>query len=902
MGTTFAPSHSNRTAAAVPLLLVCVCLLFASTRAETNSSDTTTTSPQLNIIKQPDACTEIIADGELVTRNSWVDCSFGSQTLNSTLDGEKTLLIALEPGGVFSLCTRQPFGKVFDDLSIQMWLYTPGNLDDVQLEIMYSLKADGLAYTSASASADFDKDFTEYDRSDMEDLETYSTESLESLVDVQSAIGNWSFVNKDLQEASKEDLARHHVPIYNRLSVRNVIDLPVTLIVDSLVLVKNDTEKHVFVTSLEQVRDSGCKVPHMRLPPEAEIEETFNSMLDVTEVKKQKSMIPVFAGVSSVLFIAAVTVLILSIVFRTQRLRHLYIPFDDLDFDKPPEVIGRGKFGYVLRAYYGGFPVATKLVLPSVGGYRAGAGGNMFEKKARAKESKGHTPVGVIEYVETQSNDDLMDDHDGGDARFRVNESVVHFTYGNDSGVTINSNLPSPTSSTQSVVLTLGSGDSASSTKSFIVGKSLKKEFEKEIRLLMKLRHPNIVTIMGVSKNPVTKDYVLVMERMSKGSLIDCLTNPTVDMEHELLMDVMKDITAGMAYLHNLKPPVLHNDLRAANVLIDENFTAKISDFGLSGRQNFISSSSKWPWTAPEILSGNQHSMQTDVYSFGVLLIEIYSRCRLKVSDMKLVIPNQAPAFSQALIRDCLNPNPKKRPSFKSIQERFSAQRCALNRSSSMIKTRNVMCAQLPANMAEDLKLGKTPSSTNYKCLTLFMSDIVGYTKMASQMSPEALTSMLNCFYHKLDNLVPKHNLFKIETIGDAYIAVGGILQDDDEDHCSRVVQFSEEALRAARETSIPGLTESSIKIRIGIHSGPCIGAVVGQLNPKFSLYGDTVNVVSRLESTGKAGFAHLSLAAAELLEKQNHALARNLQIRGQTELKGKGFMTTFWYNVRSIK
>ena len=136
MGTTFAPSHSNRTAAAVPLLLVCVCLLFASTRAETNSSDTTTTSPQLNIIKQPDACTEIIADGELVTRNSWVDCSFGSQTLNSTLDGEKTLLIALEPGGVFSLCTRQPFGKVFDDRNLdgqqdpgELGLLLPKRLD-----------------------------------------------------------------------------------------------------------------------------------------------------------------------------------------------------------------------------------------------------------------------------------------------------------------------------------------------------------------------------------------------------------------------------------------------------------------------------------------------------------------------------------------------------------------------------------------------------------------------------------------------------------------------------------------------------------------------------------------------------------------------------------------------------
>mmetsp|Transcript_3535 Transcript_3535/g.8819 ORF Transcript_3535/g.8819 Transcript_3535/m.8819 type:complete len:202 (+) Transcript_3535:2-607(+) len=179
------------------------------------------------------------------------------------------------------------------------------------------------------------------------------------------------------------------------------------------------------------------------------------------------------------------------------------------------------------------------------------------------------------------------------------------------------------------------------------------------------------------------------------------------------------------------------------------------------------------------------------------------------------------------------------------------------------------------------------------------MSDIVGYTELTAKCGPEVVTTMLNCFYNKLDKLVTKHGLYKIETIGDAYIAVGGIIENSDQDHCARIIDFSEDALAAAKETSIsPSSGDmSSIDIRIGVHTGPCVGAVVGQLNPKFSLYGDTVNVVSRIESTGKSGVIHLSADAAELLRKQKPKMARHyLHLRGQTELKGKGFMTTYWY------
>merc|ERR1711904_666887 len=162
--------------------------------------------------------------------------------------------------------------------------------------------------------------------------------------------------------------------------------------------------------------------------------------------------------------------------------------------------------------------------------------------------------------------------------------------------------------------------------------------------------------------------------------------------------------------------------------------------------------------------------------------------------------------------------------------------------------------------------------------------------ELCNKLGPKAVTEMLNRFYHK------------IETIGDAYFAVGGMLVENDHDHCARIIAFGEEAFQAAKETSIAlegSDNANNINIRIGVHSGACVGAVVGSLNPKVSLYGDTVNVVSRIETTGKPDSIHVSSDAAELLRRQNPGMGENLHFRGSTKLKGKGYMQTYWYGTQ---
>ena len=893
------------------LIVLVTCLAFCGTMAGAQANDEIGNNNSNNVtsgVFSPSSCTKVISDGSLVTQNQWVDCSFGVQSLNLTADGEESLFVVLEPGGAFSLCTRQPFGRVFDDVSIMMWVYTPedGVKDSIQMEILYSQQADAFAYNTGLL--DEDDAFSKYT---VEDLVGYATHSADRLSALDSDLheGNWSAVTMDL-ETERADSSEGRVietfPIYNRVSLRNLDDSkPVAIVVDSMVLVSNYTSQGLYVSSAS--RGLECASPRSRLPSSIEMEETFNSIVDISEAmeSQQRTQIPLLAGVAAALVVVAISVVALTIVMmhKRRKLIHLYIPFEDLDFDSPPQIIGRGKFGYVVQASYNSFPVATKLVLPSSSGAKDGT--TMFKTTPQSLEdSLSAESKGTVTYLGGQGKAEKL---------VTGAKSMEMYVYGKES------NMAQAGGETYNVDCTDSSLDSDTSRSSLIGvsrremlmrsnSRRLKKDFENEIRLLMKLRHPNIVTIMGVSKDQAAKDYVLVMERMTRGSLIDCLTNPTSHMDHDTMLGIMKDVADGMAYLHNFKPAVTHNDLRAANILVDDNFQAKISDFGLSGKQRFTSSSSRWPWTAPEIFGGSPQSAKTDVYSYGVLLIEIYTRCKLTVSDMKLVIPKEAPTFAALLIRQCLHPNPAKRPTFAQIQDQISSECAKLKRSSSIVPARNVICAHLPAKMAEEIRSGVKPSSTSYKSLTLLMSDIVGYTELTEKLGPESITEMLNQFYHKLDSLVTKYGLYKIETIGDAYFVVGGILNENDKDHCARIVAFAEEAIRAAGETPVPrpgaltagGEAEiegSGISIRIGVHSGPCVGAVVGSLNPKFSLYGDTVNVVSRIETTGRPDSIHMSLDAAELLQRQNAEMSASLQYRGATKLKGKGYMMTYFFS-----
>lgn len=148
---------------------------------------------------------------------------------------------------------------------------------------------------------------------------------------------------------------------------------------------------------------------------------------------------------------------------------------------------------------------------------------------------------------------------------------------------------------------------------------------------------------------------------------------------------------------------------------------------------------------------------------------------------------------------------------------------------------------------------------------------------------------MLNSMYTKFDRLTNVHDIYKVETIGDAYMVVGGVPVPT-ETHAHRVANFALGMRLAVKEVINPA-TGKPIQIRVGLHTGSVLAGVVGEKMPRYCLFGDTVNTASRMESHGVPDHIHLSSSTYSELKDS----AFNIQERGQIEVKGKGQMTTYF-------
>ena len=200
-----------------------------------------------------------------------------------------------------------------------------------------------------------------------------------------------------------------------------------------------------------------------------------------------------------------------------------------------------------------------------------------------------------------------------------------------------------------------------------------------------------------------------------------------------------------------------------------------------------------------------------------------------------------------------------------------------------------------PKHISDLLSDGLKVPPTHFQCVTVFFSDIVGFTDLASFMHPVKVVELLDRLYDKFDEIADRHGLFKVETIGDSYMVAGAINDGQYTDHAARVAAFAVEALRAAETTLIDPATDALgfVQIRGGFHCGPVLGGVVGRSTPRFCLFGDTVNVAARMEHHSDVGRITVSNEAATLLRFQSTAC--KLIPRGVVEVKGKGPMQLWW-------
>jgi class 3 adenylate cyclase len=205
------------------------------------------------------------------------------------------------------------------------------------------------------------------------------------------------------------------------------------------------------------------------------------------------------------------------------------------------------------------------------------------------------------------------------------------------------------------------------------------------------------------------------------------------------------------------------------------------------------------------------------------------------------------------------------------------------------VKTEQLLLNILPAKIAQRLKSGEEHIADACPNVSVLFADMVGFTAMSRTMTPSALVEVLGDLFSRFDLITEKHGLEKIKTIGDCYMLAGGVPEPRD-DHAVAVVEAAMD-MRAALE-EMHERTGGALRMRIGVHSGPIVAGVIGIRKFTYDLWGDTVNVASRMESTGQPGRVHVSSSTAELI-----AHAFELEPRGAIEVKSLGMVETFFVN-----
>jgi len=195
----------------------------------------------------------------------------------------------------------------------------------------------------------------------------------------------------------------------------------------------------------------------------------------------------------------------------------------------------------------------------------------------------------------------------------------------------------------------------------------------------------------------------------------------------------------------------------------------------------------------------------------------------------------------------------------------------------------------LPAIIAERLQKGESMIAETFPEVTVLFADIVGFTKLASQIGPREIVSMLNDVFGRFDKLVVEHKLEKIKTIGDCYMVVGGV-PDRSPTHCQQVARFALAALKSFEEYAAD--FPNPLRIRIGMHTGTVVAGIVGTQKFSYDLWGDVVNIASRYESTGTPNRIHVTDSVRVRLEDDFI-----FEDAGEIDLKGRGAMRS-WFLV----
>ncbi|KAI1700201.1 adenylate and guanylate cyclase catalytic domain-containing protein [Ditylenchus destructor] len=473
-----------------------------------------------------------------------------------------------------------------------------------------------------------------------------------------------------------------------------------------------------------------------------------------------------------------------------------------------------------------------------------------------------------------------------------------------------------------------------------------------EFRYMRQLDHVNLNKFFGISLD--APDAIFSIWRYcERSTLANTIEHNSENMDGFIMTSLIRDIAEGLHEIHT--SPILrqHGMLSSDTILVTDRWQVKIQYYGLSAMKEFTVRHEKDKyalWTAPEILRIRQNRVGTqkgDIYAFAIVCSEIVTkkpawnvgdadesedeiiyRIRRGGATPFRPILNIDPSLDlnsalPQLIRDCWNEEPEKRPKIEVIRTAVKSmlnskatnlmdyffslmennatvlEREVSERTMELVQEKKksdiLLYRMLPRFVADRLKLGQTVAPELFEAVTVFFSDVVSFTTLASQSTPLQVVNLLNDLYTTFDLIIDQHSVYKVETIGDGLHCVSGLPLRNGNEHVREIADMSFAFLRSIKAFKVAHLPHYHINIRIGIHTGPCVAGVVGITAPRYCIFGDTVNLASRMESSSKPGRIHITSETNRyLLEIIRHPRYRT-ESRGEVMIKGTGPLETFW-------
>lgn len=485
----------------------------------------------------------------------------------------------------------------------------------------------------------------------------------------------------------------------------------------------------------------------------------------------------------------------------------------------------------------------------------------------------------------------------------------------------------------------------------------IQRETKKEMKIMREMHHDNINQFIGACLQP--NCIILVTEYCAKGSLQDILENDVIQLDHMFIASLVFDLIKGMIFLHESDLKV-HGNLKSSNCVVTSRWVLRITDFGLHDIYRAADAESPMDykyyknllWKAPELLRNpNEYpkgTQKADIYAFAIVLHEIFLRrgpfgdCALQpeeiVENVKIgPVPPYNKIFRPPLkgfegqdyirqtIVDAWTERPENRPDFRHIRSRLAQMKQGMKsnimdnmmaimekyannledlvdeRTAQLVeeqkKTEALLHRMLPKSVAEQLIRGEAVIPESFDAVTIYFSDIVGFTEISASSTPMDVVTFLNDLYTVFDSIIGHYDVYKVETIGDAYMVVSGLPIRNDEKHAGQIASMALELLEAVKSFRMEHRPNQTLKLRIGIHTGPVVAGVVGLTMPRYCLFGDTVNTASRMESNGEALKIHISDQCRRYLERLG---GYEVEERGYVKMKGKGELRTYWLLSRS--